>query len=387
MAFIYNLFTTTMARKSKKIKILFSIPNFDTAGSGKALLKVALSLNKELFIPEILCMHDRGAFFEVVKNSGLKVHVFEYTTQMKPYIKGVFKTFKISRFLKSIQPDIIHSFHYAPDYSEPLAAKMAGIPWVYTKKNMNWGGSSANGWKLRTYLANHILVQNKDMKSEFFSNSKKISLVSRGVDTSEFFPTDPKVNIRKQYDLNDSDRIVICVANLVPVKGIEILLKAFERVKGLHPDWRLFVVGDINNDYGKMLVESSESMISKEELFFVGKVMNVKDYLNSAELFVLPTLNKGRKEGSPVALLEAMACATNVIASKIPGIKDQLENYPNHMFEAGNIEELSIKLDKYMSLDSLGNKKIGKKFNAHINDAYKIEHEVEKTEKVYLKLI
>ena len=374
-----------MARKSKKIKILFTIPNFDSAGSGKALLKVALSLNKELFVPEILCMLDRGKFFEVVKQSGLKVHLFDYTTQMKPYVKGILNSYKISRFLKSIQPDIIHSFHYAPDYSEPLAAKMAGITWVYTKKNMNWGGSSANGWKLRSFLANHILVQNKDMISEFFPSSKKVSLVTRGVDTSEFFPTESKVNIRKQYDLNDSDRIVICVANLVPVKGIEILMKAFERVKNSHLDWKLFVVGDINNDYGKMLFESGETMISNKELFFTGKVLNVKDYLNVSEIFVLPTKEKG--EGSPVALLEAMACGKNVLASKIPGIKDQLEKYPDHMFEAGNIEELSNKLEKYMSLDSSENKKIGSKFNIHINNAYKIEHEVEKTEKVYLKLI
>ncbi len=387
MVFIYNLFTTTMARKFKKIKILFTIPNFDTAGSGKALLKVALSLNKELFVSEILCMHKRGSFFKEVEKSGLKVHVFQYTTQMKPYAKGLLNSYKISRFLKSIQPDIIHSFHYAPDYSEPLAAKMAGILWVYTKKNMNWGGSSANGWKLRTFLANHILVQNKDMISEFFPDSNKVSLVTRGVDTSEFFPTEPEVNILKQYDLKETDRIVLCVANLVPVKGIEILLKAFERVKNSHSNWKLFVVGDINNDYGKMLVESGKSMISNKKLFFTGKVLNVKDYLNIAELFVLPTLNKGRKEGSPVALLEAMACAKNVIASKIPGIKDQLEKYPDHMFEAGNIQKLSIILEKYMSLDTSENKNIGNKFNIHINNSYKIEHEVEKTEKVYSKLI
>ena len=113
-------------------------------------------------------------------------------------------------------------------------------------------------------------------------------------------------------------------------------------------------------------------------------MLNINDYLNTSELFVLPTKEKG--EGSPVALLEAMACGINVIASKIPGNKDQLEKYPNHMFEAGNIEELSNKLEQYMSQDSSENKKIGNKFNIHINNAYKIEHEVEKTEKVYFKL-
>ena len=91
-----------MAQKLRKIKILFTIPNFDTAGSGKALLKVAQRLDKERFIPEILCMHDRGAFFNVVKESGIKVYVYQYTTPMKPYIRGLKEVFKISRFLKSM---------------------------------------------------------------------------------------------------------------------------------------------------------------------------------------------------------------------------------------------------------------------------------------------
>ena len=384
MVFIHNLFITTMARKSKKIKILFTIPNFDTAGSGKALLKVALLLNKELFVSEILCMHKRGAFFKVVEKSGVKVHVFQYTTKMKPYVKGILNSYKISRFLKSIQPDIIHSFHYAPDYSEPLAAKMSGITWVYTKKNMNWGGSSANGWKLRSFLARHIVVQNKDMINKFFPQSKKISLISRGVDTLEFYPYTPKVDIRKKYNLNETDRIVICVANLVPVKGIEILLEAFDKIQNKHTNWKLFIVGDHKNDYGKKLIKQFEKINFNKTIYFTGKVLNINDYLNTSELFVLPTKEKG--EGSPVALLEAMACGINVIASKIPGIKDQLEKYSNHMFEAGNIEELSNKLEQYMSQDSSENKKIGNKFNIHINNAYKIEHEVEKTEKVYLKL-
>jgi len=376
-----------MAQKLRKIKILFTIPNFDTAGSGKALLKVAQRLDKERFIPEILCMHDRGAFFNVVKESGIKVYVYQYTTPMKPYIRGLKEVFKISRFFKSIDPDIIHSFHYAPDYSEPLAARLVGIKWMYTKKNMNWGGNSANGWRLRSWLANHILVQNKDMISEFFPKSYKISLVPRGVDTKEFYPYRIHQKIKKEYQLKESNRILICVANLVPVKGIEILLEAFKKVKDTHKEWKLFIVGDTNNTYSRNLKKIVAKEIEEREIFFTGKVLNVKEYLNSAEIFVLPTLNKGRKEGSPVALLEAMACGLNVIASKIPGIKDQLENYPDHIFDAGSVDELSKKMITYMSMKTDDNISIGKRFHSHIKDTYKIEHEVQKTEEVYLKLI
>ena len=53
---------------------------------------------------------------------------------MIPRFNGIVKCFKLSKFFKKLEIDLIHSFHYGSDYSEALAAKFAGIPWVYTKK-------------------------------------------------------------------------------------------------------------------------------------------------------------------------------------------------------------------------------------------------------------
>ena len=117
-----------MERKSEKIKILFTIPNFDTAGSGKALLNIASRLNNIIFEPHIACLHDQGQYFKVVKESGIPIHVFEFTHPMTQRIKGICHCWEVSMHMKKIKPHLIHSFHYASDYSEALSAKMAGIP-------------------------------------------------------------------------------------------------------------------------------------------------------------------------------------------------------------------------------------------------------------------
>ena len=161
---------------SKKWKILFTIPNFDTAGSGKALLNIASRLDKNIFEPHIACLHDKGEFFKVVQESGIPIHIFQFTTPMAHRIKGLFQCWGISRQMKKINPNLIHSFHYAPDYSEAIAAQMAGISWIFTKKNMNWGGKSKNGWKLRCFLAAYILAQNKDMIRDFFPHLKNMEV-------------------------------------------------------------------------------------------------------------------------------------------------------------------------------------------------------------------
>ena len=110
-----------MEPKPTKIRILFSIPNFDTAGSGKALLNIATRLNNNQFEPHICCNHDKGEFFSTVKSSGIPIHIYQTTTDMKPRIKGLLKCWEIAIFFKQLKINLIHSFHYAPDYSEALA--------------------------------------------------------------------------------------------------------------------------------------------------------------------------------------------------------------------------------------------------------------------------
>lgn len=374
-----------MGGKQDKIKVLFTIPNFDTAGSGKALLKIAERLDPVCFEPEICCMHERGAYFNVVQASGIPVHIFPYTADMSKRLKGLQNVWKISRFFRSIKPDIIHSFHYAPDYSEALAARLAGIKWVYTKKNMNWGRPSKNGWRLRSWLSNGIVAQNTDMLKTFFPGWIKVTLIPRGVDIEEFFPAPPPQAIRNSLNLTPEKRLIVCVANLVPVKGVEVLLDAFGQIAGQHPDVHLAIVGDDQSDYGNSLKEKAMA-IAPERIFFTGKVLNVVDYLRAADIFVLPTLNKGRQEGSPVSLLEAMACGTPVLASNVAGIRDQLNSFPELLFEPGNANLLLEKIDALLKQSETKREEVEDNLRREIISHYTVEKEVKKHESFYRQI-
>ena len=66
----------------------------------------------------------------------IPLHIFNFMTPMKSRINGLKNCFIIAKHLKQISPHIIHSFNYSSDYSEPLAAKIAGIRWFFTKINM-----------------------------------------------------------------------------------------------------------------------------------------------------------------------------------------------------------------------------------------------------------
>ena len=317
-------------KTNKKWKILFTIPNFDTAGSGKALLNLCNRLDKKVFISYISCSHSKGSLFKKVISSGIPFYINNNQVEMKPRLEGVFKCYQLSKFFKKLNMDLIHSFHYGPDYSEALAAKIAGIPWVYTKKNMNWGGSSKNGWKIRSLLSSHIFMQNRDMQNLFFNNSKKLSLVPRGVDTKKYFPKKKKASLIKKYNILESEIVILTVANLSPVKGIDLLLNAFIKLSHKYNFLRLFLVGNKDSDFGKMIENTARKSQFKSNIHFVGKVDEVIDYYSIADIFVLPTIKKG--EGCPVSLLEAMSCGVSPIGSNVSGIKDILDPFPQLLF-------------------------------------------------------
>src|SRR5690606_6977680 len=186
-----------------------------------------------------------------------------------------------------------HSFHYSSNYTEALSTRIAGKKWVFTKKNMSWGGASKNSWKVRSFLANKIILQNTDM-NKFYPNSKKTTLIPRGVNVAQFHFSNPKPEIKLKMRTAENQRILICVANFVPVKGIETLIKAFNQVKERFPDWNLWLVGDDKNDYGAVLHQLVNSLNLTTRVIFSGKQMNVREYLNHAEIFILPTLDEGR---------------------------------------------------------------------------------------------
>ena len=365
----------------KKWKILFTIPNFDTAGSGKALLNICSGLDKNFFKPYISCSHTKGFLFKKVMSSGIPFYINDNTVEMKPRLKGLFKCYQLSKFFKKLNMDLIHSFHYGPDYSEALAAKIAGVPWVYTKKNMNWGGSSKNSWKIRSMLSSHIILQNRDMKNLFFEKYKKTSFVPRGVNTDEFIPMRKQMPLVRKHNILEDEIVILSVANLSPIKGIDILLRSFIRLSKKYELIRLLIVGDKESDYGIKMEKMAEDSPFGFKVNFTGKVDNVINYYSIADIFVLPTMKKG--EGCPVSLLEAMSCGITSIASNVSGIKDILAPFPDLLFTPGDLDSLTKKLENFIT------KKLDKKkfYREHILKKYDINFEVKAHEKIYKNIL
>lgn len=365
---------------NKKIKILFTIPNFDTAGSGKSVYDMVNGLDRDYFEPEIACFHDRGALFKEIEKLNVKIHLVQFTTPYRPLLSFPLRVHKIYKFFKSNRFDIIHSWHWSSDFSEPLAARWAKIPFIYSKKAMGWGNKA---WTWRSKLSTKIVVVNEDMLDQFFTKMKsKVVQIPLCVDIDRFKPKPKSYQSPEGIAIDKDDFVIVSVANLVAVKGIELLLDAVLKLNDKR--LKVFIVGDYENDYGLPLKAKYEQ---DRKIFFMGKHLDVRPYLALADVFVIPTKDEGRREGLPIAPMEAMASGRIVLGSNITGVREVLKRFPECQFEANSVDGIVEKLTFIKSMSQSDREKLANDMRAYVEAELSIQKFLEEHESLYKSII
>lgn len=364
------------------IPLLFTIPNFTTAGSGRAMLNIVERLDRKRFAPAI-CAARRGGRLEAeIDRLGIPYLDAPFTVPARPLATLGFRARRAAQAFRSHGFVLWHSFHYLDDYTEPLVARFAGARgWIYTKKNMNWNRRS---WYLRTLLARRVAAQNTDMLNDFFSSPllrRKAVLLPRGVDTERFRPGTPRrLGLRERLSTAADAVVVGCVAQLIPVKGHPTLLEALSRVPGAH----LWLAGkELDEPHAAGLRQQVRDAGLESRVSFLGDVQDVPALLAELDVFALPTWDRWRMEGCPVALLEAMAAGLPCVATDIPGSRDIVETGRSGLLVAPrDAAALAEALGKLVA-DARRRREMGEAARARVLERYAIEIEVAAHERLY----
>ncbi|HVO31341.1 MAG TPA: hypothetical protein VMV18_11410, partial [bacterium] len=126
-------------RVTAPARILFTIPNFITAGSGRAMLNIIERLDRARFEPGVMVLRRGGKLDAEVERLGIPLIAHQFTIPARPYHTLLRRAREAAAPLRDGRWELWHSFHYGDDYTEPLIARAAGARgWIFTKKNMNW---------------------------------------------------------------------------------------------------------------------------------------------------------------------------------------------------------------------------------------------------------
>ena len=241
-------------------------------------------------------------------------------------------------------------------------------------------------FKYAGYILNrcsdHVIFEshyerNRLLKSGLAEN--KCEVVHSGIDTDVFTPIDVDQALLSQLNLDKSiHKIFGIVARLSEEKGHNYLLQAFKQLLQSEPEARLIIVGD--GPLEADLKQQQQALGLEQTVIFTGAQRNIPDYLSIFDVFVLSST----RESFPLAAREAMAAGKAVIAPRIGGCGEVVEDgETGYLFESANADDLTSKM-----IAILGNEQyhaFGRNARQRVIDLFSRKQWIEGDERVYLE--
>ncbi len=235
----------------------------------------------------------------------------------------------LRKLVRDRRIDIVH----AHDYKTDLLALLLGRfePVIPLSTAHGWAG---HGWKERRiyYPADRrllgrfprVVVVSSDMREMLVrcgAKADRTTVVPNGIDAERFRRDDAAVRaVRQRLGIPGDAVVVGAVGRLESEKNYPLLIQAFRDAAGAVPGMLLLIAGDgsLRNE----LQGQIQACHLSGQCRLLGQVADVIDLHHALDLFVMCSDN----EGSPNAVLEAMAMRTPVIATKVGGIPDLVDS-------------------------------------------------------------
>jgi glycosyltransferase involved in cell wall biosynthesis len=245
------------------------------------------------------------------------------------------------RHIRKIEPHIVHTHTSKAGVLGRLVAWMARVPIViHTPHGHVFYGHFSRSLsriflqmeKLLSRITHHQIALTPEECNDYLSlrvsKPGSTTVIHSGVDLKQF-SKGAKQGSRKRKELGiTTDSLVIgYVGWLIPIKGVTYLLDAMAEVVQRHSNSLLVLVGkgDENGEEEIKLRERVESLGLEDRVRFLGWRPDVNEIMGCFDIFVLPSLN----EGMGRVLVEAMAAGLPIVASRVGGIPDLIENGEN----------------------------------------------------------
>jgi glycosyltransferase involved in cell wall biosynthesis len=293
---------------------MFVINTLARGGAERQLVALATGLDRARFTPSVACVVDSGPLADELTAAGIAVSAFD--------VRRPRELLSFIRHTRKLSPDIVHSFLFGSNIVGTIAATIGGVPVVITsRRSLGFFKDGRPHYDALQWLANRFtdaVVANAnairdDTARREHLDPQRISVIHNGVDFERFSASVDRSAVRQglRGRGEDAGPLVVVVANLIPYKGHKFFIDAWRDVLRRMPTAWAIVVGE---GPARTALEAWSADIAGH-LSFVGSRDDVPAILASADLVVQASLS----EGSPNAVLEAMAAARPVVATSVGG--------------------------------------------------------------------
>jgi glycosyltransferase involved in cell wall biosynthesis len=287
-----------------------------------------------------------------------------------------------AKILKSKQADIIIPFTYYPNMACALSWKKARAKICFwNQRDLGTEGFTGNYPEKKAAQKNPVYVSNSIdgialLEKRFQLNEGSVQLIRNGIalpDRADY------AGNRKAFGIPEDHKVVLMLGNFHINKDHDTLIRAWAKLieKSGVDKPVLVLAGRFAGNEVKLKTQAASLQIA-DHVLFLDSVKEVNALLACADIAV----HSSRTEGSPNAVLEAMAMELPVIATDIPACRDALGDSQDIFAPIANADRLSELLFRLLN-DSNLCKELGKRNRQRIETKFSIQ----KMGKSYLDMI
>jgi glycosyltransferase involved in cell wall biosynthesis len=303
--------------------VVHVIGTLSTGGAERNLVNYLLNADRRDFRHTVVCLGSRGEMAPIVEAAGVPVCLLRIRRRHVPW-----SVLRLVRWLRRERVDVVHTHMFEAALWGRIAGRLAGVPVMVTTEHGPelWKSRrhvAVDRW-LNRWTARHIAVARDGLEIRIRRERvrpDRIVLIPNGVSIPAV-PRDPELarRARAEFGLGPGVPVVGSVGRFVPEKGYEHLLDALRLARNEIADLRWLAVGD--GALRATLRARATSAGLDGAVVWAGLRQDVEALLPAMDLWVMSSV----EEGLPVALLEAMAAGCPIVATRIGGIPDAVED-------------------------------------------------------------
>jgi glycosyltransferase involved in cell wall biosynthesis len=346
------------------LRVQFLIGSLERGGTEIQLCMLAGGLRERGHAVRIVCIGERGPLAEDMELAGVRVEAAHLDRERGLRDRAA-ALLRIRRSIRDFRPDILHTFLYWANVIGVPLGRLARVPIVVSAHRSLRDASGARAvlapWAALCERSSDLVLCNSaavldDTVHGGARRSGRAAVVPNGVE------------LRDEVAPPEGPSVVLCVANLLPYKGHDVLFRAFA---GARRDGR---AGEIELRLaGAGPQEASLRTLAHElgiqgAVRFLGAVPDVPAEIERSTFTVLPSLS----EGMPNAVLESMAASRAVIASDVGGVPELLDGGGGVLVPPADVPALAAAMSELVE-DPGRAREIGRQGRAIAERRYSVE--------------
>lgn len=307
--------------------VLAELAGSASYGGGERYLELLFGrLDRTRYRAMLICP-EPGPFVGRMKERGVETHLVQLAPLFNPLA-----LWRLTRLLRQKRVTILQTHGARANFYGRIAGRLASVPVIISTVHnslKDYEVRSLRRWlyafllRLTLPLVHRIVcvseANRRDLIEECPAASAKAYTVYNGVDPSAFPSQLDRQTVRQKFGITQGP-VLVTIARLTEQKGHRYLIQALPRLLQTWPQLCCMFVGE--GELRDALHHMAIDLGVEQACRFMGVREDIADILAAVDVVVLPSLS----EGFPFVLLEALAMGCPVVASRVNGIPELIEN-------------------------------------------------------------